>query len=622
MKPHPLSRYIYPIFSVIVFCSLVMYSVFTLTAIKDFFYTQSIDELTKTTILLKNIVREMGVGDTAAIDRFCKTAGRDSGIRITVILADGTVIGESDKATDSLENHLSRPEVRGALSGDVSYSIRRSSTVRKNMLYLALPLEGEERGVVRTSVPAAQIEGLISRSSLKITLFGLLVLVLTIAAGFYSASRITKPLKEIERAARQYAEGNLQHRPSVEGPRELSTLSATLSAMAEELQTRMTELRRQKDETQAVLTGMSEAVIVLGRDLTILDINPAASRILKKPAQEIRDQSLIQVFRNSELVDFVRGLIESDGPMETTIVFQDYGEADKVMAMQSTYIAGRRFLQVHGSVLHAERSAVPEAEGVKQRQESQTPPERIILVLNDVTQIQNLDAVRRDFVANVSHELKTPITSIKGFVETLMEGALEDRKTAERFIAIIGRQSERLIAIIDDLLSLSRLEQNAPRELDAEEVSLSSILSGAIEVMTEKAERKRIPITLSCPEGLSVRVHPVLIEQAVVNLIDNAVKYSKEESPVAVSASATEGTITISVRDSGCGIPVKDLPRIFERFYRVDKARSREMGGTGLGLAIVKHIALTHKGEVSVESVEGRGSTFTLRLPIQNTAVS
>ncbi|HOV62299.1 MAG TPA: ATP-binding protein [Spirochaetia bacterium] len=617
MKPRPLSSYIYPIFGIIVLSSLVIYQVFTLTAVKDFSYRQGIEELKKTTILLRNMVGEIGIENPPEVDRFCKTATRDSGIRITVIRTDGTVIGESEKSTESLENHISRPEVQGALSGTVSYSIRRSSTVRKNMLYLALPLESDTGiiGVVRASVPVSEIEALISSTSWKIGFFGIIVFALTIGAGFYSASRITRPLKAIEEAAREYAAGNLSHRLLVDGPEEITTLSLTLSSMAEQLQARMAELRQQKDETRAVLSGMSEAVIVLDMDLTIVDINPAASRILKKPEQDIRNQNLINVFRNTEIVEFVKKLSVSSGPMETTVVLQDYGEADKVLAMQSTYIAGKRYIQIHGAVLQ------PGAAGAHQSETQfpETVPARIILVLNDVTQIQNLDAVRRDFVANVSHELKTPITTIKGFVETLLDGALDDRQTAERFLSIIEKQSERLIAIIDDLLSLSKLEQSSQREIETEEVPLFSILSGAIEIMTPKAAKKQIPITLTCPETLRAHIHPILIEQAVVNLIDNAVKYSQEGSPVTVTARANDVNIEISVHDEGCGIPAKDMPRIFERFYRVDKARSREMGGTGLGLAIVKHIALVHKGEALVESVEGKGSTFTIRLPIQKT---
>jgi two-component system phosphate regulon sensor histidine kinase PhoR len=240
----------------------------------------------------------------------------------------------------------------------------------------------------------------------------------------------------------------------------------------------------------------------------------------------------------------------------------------------------------------------------------------VLVMLRDVTHVRMLERIRRDFVANVSHELKTPITSIQGFVETLREGAMSDPETAARFLEIIGRQSERLSAIIDDLLSLSRIEQEGEKgQIEMVGANLSDVVHAAVTLCQAKAEERRIRVDVECPPQFRARINPQLVEQALSNLLDNAVKYSEPEQSVVVRARSEDRDLVIDVVDRGCGIPEEHLDRIFERFYRVDKARSRKMGGTGLGLAIVKHIAQAHGGRVTVTSREGQGSTFTMRFP-------
>jgi len=261
---------------------------------------------------------------------------------------------------------------------------------------------------------------------------------------------------------------------------------------------------------------------------------------------------------------------------------------------------GSRFLQAHGAVL---RGAAAESIGA-------------VVVLHDVTRLRRLEQVRRDFVANVSHELRTPVTSIKGFVETLLDGAMNNPDELQRFLRIVATQTDRLNAIIEDLLTLSRIEQESERaEIPLSKTSIKSVLSAAMEVCGVKAAEKDIHIELNCQAELQAEVNPPLLEQAVINLLDNAIKYSPTGQTVHLEANLAETEVVISVRDHGCGISREHLPRIFERFYRVDKARSRKLGGTGLGLAIVKHIAQVHRGAATVESVIGQGSTFFIHLP-------
>jgi two-component system phosphate regulon sensor histidine kinase PhoR len=261
---------------------------------------------------------------------------------------------------------------------------------------------------------------------------------------------------------------------------------------------------------------------------------------------------------------------------------------------------GGRFFHVHGASL-----ADPQAERGG-----------AVIVLSDMTRIHRLENLRRDFVANVSHELKTPVTSIQGFVEALMDGGPDDPEQGQRYLGIIAKHAERLNAIIDDLLSLSRLEEGAERRaILFEDVELKPALEAAVELAGIRAEQKHIKIQLSCDESISAKINAPLLEQAIVNLVDNAVKYSDEGTTVSIEVSQEDKEIAISVKDTGCGIPQEHLARIFERFYVVDKSRSRKLGGTGLGLAIVKHITLVHGGHVGVESAPGEGTTFTIHLP-------
>lgn len=428
-----------------------------------------------------------------------------------------------------------------------------------------------------------------NRSSvLGLLITWIIVLLLSVAYLYRLVHRTEEPILEIRDAALHYATGSLDRTIPPDPTNALGDVVEALNLMAERLRKRVEIITRQQNEQRAILAGMVEAVIVLDTGLEIIDVNPAASRLINMAPSAAKGRSVLEVFRNLELYNFAQETVRSEQPREASI---------------SLVGPDRRYLQVHGTVIRHD----PEELGHS--------TDRVVLVLNDITTLKNLENIRRDFVANVSHELKTPITAIKGFIETLIDGAIDDPPTARRFLTILANQSDRLQAIIDDLLSLSRLEQSEGRQLEVERFNLCQILTNAIQVCADKAERRTVEVVLRCDSSLTAVANPVLLEQAIINLVDNAVKYSPEHSEVVVEARREAGSLSVSVADRGIGIPEKDLPRIFERFYRVEKARSRELGGTGLGLAIVKHIALSHRGEVMVSSTLGEGSTFTLRLP-------
>jgi two-component system phosphate regulon sensor histidine kinase PhoR len=360
-----------------------------------------------------------------------------------------------------------------------------------------------------------------------------------------------------------------------------------MNQMAAHLDDRIRTVLRQRNEQEAVLASMVEGVLAVDLEERILRLNRAAGRLLGVRPEQAEGRRIQEVVRKADLQRFVARALANREPVEGDIVLRDAEE-------------GERFLQAHGTVL---RGAQGQEIGA-------------LIVLNDVTRLRRLETLRRDFVANVSHELKTPITAIKGFVETLLDGAVADPDDAQRFLQIITRQADRLNAIIDDLLDLSRIEQEAEKGgIPLARGALRPVLEAAVQACSMSAREKPLQIVLHCSGELAAQINAPLLEQAIVNLLTNAIKYSEPAGRVVVDAAQFGDKVMVKVQDWGCGISPEHLPRLFERFYRVDKARSRKQGGTGLGLAIVKHIVQSHGGEVVVHSTPGQGSTFTLILP-------
>ena len=430
------------------------------------------------------------------------------------------------------------------------------------------------------------IDEALENIEVKIAVGGLLIAILAAILSLLVSRRISRPIEEIKKGAEGFARGDFEHRLPVSNSEELGSLSETMNQMAVELQNRINSMREQRNELEAVLSSMVEGVIAVDNEERIISVNQAAAQMLETNPSDVQNRSIQEVVRNTDLQNFVRNALSSDKTVEKDIILHGNGQ---------------RILNGHSTVLC-------DAEGQSMG---------ALIVLNDVTQLRRLENIRKEFVANVSHEIKTPITAIKGFVETLRDGAMENREDAERFLKIIENHVDRLSAIIEDLLSLSRIEREVERdEIVLKEDPIRDVLRTAIQVCQVKASSKNVQIVLSCNEDLKANINAPLLEQAVVNLLDNAIKYSDDESDVNVSAKKVDNEIVLSVHDKGSGIKQENLPRIFERFYRVDKARSRKQGGTGLGLAIVKHIAQAHGGYVLVDSTYGEGSTFSIHLPL------
>lgn len=525
--------------------------------------------------------------DPETADALCKTYGRILNARVTLILPGGEVLGESERSPESMENHSNRPEIQDALEEGSGASIRFSNTLDKNMMYYALPLtrNGEAVGVIRTSIPATAIDNALRMIYHRVVLGGLVVAVIAAVISLAVSRRISLPLETLKLGAERFARGDLKSQLAVPDSEEIGRLAEAMNQMAEQLDDRIRTIMQQRNEKEAILSSMIEGVIAVDGKLRVISLNQAASKLLGLGDGQFEGRPAGEVIENEELYNFIAQTLKSRKNLERELTLND---------------PDKRFMQAHGSPL------------------SDSDGNQIgsVVVLHDVTRIRKLESIRRDFVANVSHELKTPITSIKGSVETLIDGAMENRADAMRFLSIIAKQSDRLHAIIEDLLSLSRIEQEeGVHRIPLESASIEQLLQSAADCCKSKAAEKNVTLEIGCPSGLAANINPPLLEQAVVNLIDNAIKYSPEGGKVFVGAETNGKGLELSVRDQGCGIEPEHQPRIFERFYRVDKARSRKLGGTGLGLAIVKHISQAHGGAVRVESKPGEGSRFVISVP-------
>ena len=579
---------LYLSFLLIIIPSLLAVAWYTARSMKRVYLEETAASLGTQARLAEVMVAEKMAGDqSGAIDALCKSIGSKVSTRITVILPSGLVIGDSEEDPDRMDNHTDRPEIREALEGKEDMSSRYSTTLAKEMMYVAIPLkiDGSIIGVVRTATPVASISQTIRGIYFQIALAGLVVALLAVIISFLAARRFDRPLQEIKEGALRFAGGDLHHRLLPGGSDEINTVADALNTMASQLNERIQTITRQRNELETVLGSMVEGVLAVDHEERIIRFNRAAGNLFRVDPAAVQGKSIQEAIRNPDLHRFVSDTLSRRETTEGEIVVANGGE---------------HILRAHGTLFFDPAGSRSGA----------------LVVLSDVTHLKKLEQVRRDFVANVSHELKTPITTVKGFVETLRDGALKTPEDANKFLEIISRNADRLNAILEDLLSLSRIEQDEERaQLSLQPGKIREVLEAARMACEKKSSEKNVSIEIICDPDVQANINPDLLEQAVVNLIDNAVKYSDPGSRVEVEGLRADGEALIRVRDSGCGIPEEHIPRLFERFYRVDKARSRQLGGTGLGLAIVKHIVLAHGGQVMVESIPEKGSTFTIHLP-------
>ena len=575
---------------VITILALVLLSWYASYSFRWFYYDEVARDLkSRTQLAGQQILPVVSQKSFDEVDHLCKLLGQTAGIRLTMILPDGQVVGDSDQQPAKMENHADRPEFRQAMNGQTGRSVRFSDTLGKNMMYIAVPLKEQEQtiAVVRGSLSVTAVDKALNDIYAKI-IWGMVGAAVCAAGVTLVVSRkITRPIEQMKDAAKRFAVGQLDHRVPVPDSEELAELAGALNETADRLKRTIETITNQKNQLEAILSSMAEGVIAVDSDGRVVSINKKAAMLLEIDVVSATGHSIEEVIRNVDIQRFMRYTLMSSAPTEEDITLS--AEQPVSLRARGTYLT-----------------------------DHQGNKSGAVIVLSDMTRMQRLENIRRDFVANVSHELRTPITSIKGFVETLLDGAINEPEQARRFLNIIAGHTDRLMAIIEDLLSLSRLEEDGQTRMIAmEHLKVRSVLESAVELSGPKAGDKKIKIDIDCDDDLEALINPTLLEQAVLNLVDNAIKYSPAESTIQIIARAAEKEVIIAVKDSGCGIEKSHLSRIFERFYVVDKARTRKLGGTGLGLAIVKHITNLHGGSVTVESSPGQGSTFTIHLPIR-----
>jgi len=537
-----------------------------------------------------------GPGAAAA---FCARAAEGSGYRVTLIDASGRVAGDSGADPASMDNHAGRPEVAGALAGKASWSRRLSATTGGWMLYAAIPLRGPGSGTVtgalRLALPLPGLMESLGDAKRSMILAALAAALAALAGSVLLVRILDRPVVLLAEHARRLAAGEAKADPAPAAPRsipsELKILEASLDSLAAGLMKKADEAEALGRRFSAILDSAGEAILALDCRLKVMEANPAAHALLGAEPGSLSGRLLPPIAGTSALVSIAERCLASGAAITEDVNL--YPGSEKTVHVNASLLGGAA---VAGT-------AAVEASG-------------IVLAVTDISVLKRLETMRTDFVANVSHELRTPIHLIRGFAETLQAGG-QDAAETDRHLEIIERNALRMERIVEDLLSLARLERDPSGWLSVESSSLEEIGRSAFENVIDQAEARSVRLESRIPSDLTLMANPGLIEQALTNLLENAVRYSPEGSAVLLEAQARDGTIELSVRDRGSGIPAPDLERIFERFYRADKSRGRKSGGTGLGLAIVRHIALAHGGSVRAESWSGEGSVFTVRLPIE-----
>lgn len=555
----------------------------------DFYQIQ--DSLVRQTILIRDLVLPALTrpDSSDALENLVKKLSEHTKMRITVIDPVGRVLADSREnpaGLSSMDNHAKRPEIAAAMNHQMGTSIRHSMTLNTRMLYVALPLHQDNRmlGVLRTALPLQQINRFLTAVGQPIALATLIGILVMLLIGIFFANRLNFRIRKITSVAQQYATGDFSAKILMDGQDELKLLAVVMNMMAQTIRQRVEDIESEKEKISAVLQNMSDGVLAVDFHKQILIANCGAETMFGFSEKEVLGKSLLEATRHPRI----------HALMDTALIQQNLVSEEILLSGKT-----RRVLQTSAIRIRDSHQKIAG-----------------ILVFHDITEIRRLENLRKDFVANVSHELRTPLTSIRGFIETLLGGALKDKTASERFLKMMAEDTSRLSRLVDDLLTLSEIEQGDvtfSKEFLCPHEETQKIL----ERFRGPLETKKITVEnrITAKPALKLQAHPDKFRQIFVNLLDNAIKFNRDSGKIILDIKDGENEIEISVTDTGNGIPPEAIHRIFERFFRLDQARSRELGGTGLGLAIVKHIMEAHSGRVTCRSQVGKGSTFSVFFP-------
>lgn len=518
-------------------------------------------------------------------EEFVTKYSKLSNYRITVIDTEGVVVGDSDEDFRIMENHAYREEIAKALKGETASSVRFSRTLGAYYLYTATPLDLDSfDGVLRISIPLIEVK----QVAVEVIKYILLSIVMGAIAALILAYLITrklmKPIDELTNGAIEISKGNFDRRIFIRSKDQIGKLADSFNEMTMKLNENMSNLEDRKSELESVLSSMKNGIIAVDNNYNVFLYNEAFREILEIEEEDFEGREVHEIVRNTAIFKL----------LENSIKNNQY-EVDEI----NTYGKKDRIIKIYAS---------PILSNSNKNKKLGT-----LLIIQDVTRVRKLQNIRSEFVSNVTHELRTPLTSIRGFVDTLKDGAIKDGEASERFLSIIDIEAERLSQLINDILSLSEIE-SMNSEKNLKDCNMKDIVGKVFDIFEQRIEEKKLELVSEIPESLSTfRCNSNRIQQLLINLIDNAINYT-EEGYIKVTCSEDDDYMIIEVEDTGAGIEKESLPRLFERFYRVDKGRARKNGGTGLGLSIVKHIAELYNGSVSVESQVGEGTKFTVKL--------
>ena len=570
-------------FLIVLIIGISFIGLFSLQLTRGFYITGIEDKLISNGKLISNMFVETYKSENSNYDNIARKFSNILNARVTIIAADGEVIGESDTSSYGMDNHETRPEVMEALAGNIGKSQRYSNTEKFQMLYIAVPIASTNipKTIIRLAVPLGDIQ------KIEYTFFKYIALAIVIGflissvIAYYLVRNIIKPINEMTSISSKIAGGSYDRRIVLKSRDEVGQLAETFNNMAEKLQITINDLYDKKNKLEAILKSMQNGVIAVDRCGKIILVNPTAINMFGFDA-DIVGKHILEAIRNFELEDII--IKHQDENREIVVNYPK-----------------KRVLRV---------KAAPIIDNDKTHKNL-----GVVVVMQDITEIKQLEKIRTDFVANVSHELKTPLTSIKGFTETLKNGAINDVITREKFLDIISVEADRLTRLINDILIISELE-NKRQSILFERININHALEEIEDMMSGLAKFKNIILTFNKGKDIpDIQGNYDKVKQLLINLIDNAIKYTHSGGEVSVKIYYNNEMVNIEVADTGIGISKEHISRLFERFYRVDKGRSRAMGGTGLGLAIVKHIVATMNGQIKVNSEIGKGTTFTVILP-------
>ena len=562
--------------------------------IVNVYYSKNVEDRLTTNAKLIQAALEQDAGKPGQqYEELCRRYGEITGGRVTIIGLDGNVLGDSDADAQDMENHSDRPEVKQALEEGFGKDERKSETLDKEMLYVALPFKDGryDAGIIRLALPLDDISVIQQRIWYYIFLAIFIGISAALALSYRYLSTLIRPIGEMTEMASTIAGGKFNKRVQVKSGDEIGTLAAAFNDMAEKMEKTVEELIKDKSKIEAILTSSVNGVIAVDSSGNIMFLNPVAVRMLDIQDKEFIGKPLFDIVCNKEAERILRNVLET--------------QRGQIMGFELPWPKNRTIKVVSAPI----RPKIKHSRNIG-----------TLIIIQDITTVKKLEKIRSDFVANVTHELKTPLTSIKGFIETLREGAAEDPDTRNRFLEIINIETERLERLIEDILLLSEIESGSPNSPSAEQIDVQRIIEDEVlSIFANKAKQKNIDIKTDFAACLpKLNMSKDRFKQMLINLLDNAIKFTGEGGWVHISASLkNDRAMVIKVEDNGIGIPKEHQDRIFERFYRVDKGRSRKEGGTGLGLAIVKHIVLSVNGSVQVDSRPGEGAVFTVEIPLK-----